>query len=107
MMFRTEKRKLGDINDMESYNKLSERVKDNRGAFFSKLIIKADGREDVSEINYVLSHVFYGTGCGSDGDLDHMSRGGLTALQRYDCDIDGEDVREISISSDFVNCLKC
>lgn len=107
MMFRSEKRKLDDINCMESYNNLSDRVKGNRGAFFSKLIIKADGREDVDEINYVLSHVFYGTGCGSDGDLDHMSAEALAALSRYDSDLEDDEIKEIAVASDFFRCMNC
>lgn len=105
MMFRNEKRNLADINNMESYNNISERVKNVRGEFFSKLIIKADRREDVDEINHVLSHIFYGTGCGSDGDLDHMSREGLAALQRYDCDLGDEEIGEIALASEFFACL--
>ncbi len=96
MMYKDAKRKTAYVCDMKAYNNLSERVKNERGEFFSKLVIKADENGYWDEIEYVMSHIYFGTWCrGEYGDLGKMSEAALRALSRYDGDIDVDEIPEI------------
>lgn len=85
-----EYQKQKNIYSVEQFNRLSEREKQNRGAVFSRAIIKAEKALDCDEMYKVYSRIYSGTGhveSGLGGDHCYLTKEAFEILESYYPDV--------------------